>query len=200
MKQRENPRKAGWNVARVIVAEHYNRSQYWEKEAKRNEGGERRLARSWKRTVPVARPMNKIWINPGVCAVFLANETRFPGGAGFHFVFVGGGGTRNFSSLSGRARSVIKETRASPSILKLRNNFLSRVEQRGNRTRRRTKTGIPFPVSNERRRVWPPFRTFWIFTKREGEREREIEEDRFRMKRRQEIFPRKNRPHYRSPD
>lgn len=48
----------------------------------------------------------------------------------------GGERARNFSSLSGRAWSVIKETRASPSILKLRNNFLSRVEQRGNRTRR----------------------------------------------------------------
>lgn len=56
MKQRmENPRKAGWNVARVIVAEHYNRSQYWEKEAKRNEGGEGATReKSEEKTVPVA--------------------------------------------------------------------------------------------------------------------------------------------------
>lgn len=93
---------------------------------------------------------------PGVCAVFLANETRFPGGAGFHFVLQGvGERTRNFSSLSGRAWSVIKETRASPSILKLRNNFLSPSAWKTNEEE--NQTGIPFPVSSDRRRVQRPF-------------------------------------------
>lgn len=84
------------NVARVIVAEHYNRPpQYWEKEAKRNEReGRGRLARSRKRNryrllVPWIK-YESIRVCVCVYAVFLANETRFPGGGtGFHFVLQG---------------------------------------------------------------------------------------------------------------